>query len=60
MLVNFRTRKITRGARKLARTPTLINKNKNSDPIILISLHFLDHPAIMESFSITMAKPTSY
>jgi hypothetical protein len=60
MLVNFRTRKITRGARKLARTPTLINKNKNSDPIILISLHFLDQPAIMESFSITMAKPTNY
>jgi len=29
MVVNFRARGINRGARKLARTPTL-NKNKNS------------------------------
>jgi hypothetical protein len=28
MVVNFRARGISRGARKLARTPTIINKKK--------------------------------
>jgi len=30
MVVNFRTRKISRGTRKLTRTPTLIKKNIDS------------------------------
>jgi hypothetical protein len=35
MVVNFRARGISRGARKLARTPTLINNNNNNIVVCL-------------------------
>lgn len=38
MIVNFKARKISRGARKLVRTPTLIKKKKK-----LLSKDFLLH-----------------
>jgi hypothetical protein len=34
MVVNFRARGISRGARKLARTPTIIKKNKKKKLMI--------------------------
>ena len=37
MVVNLRAREISRGARKLARTPTLINKKKG---VVAPCLHY--------------------
>jgi hypothetical protein len=36
MVVNFRARGISRGARKLTRTPTLIKKQKNIKLLFLL------------------------
>ena len=33
MVINFKTRGISRGARKLARTPTIIKKKKRDDSV---------------------------
>jgi len=39
MIVNFRTRGISRGAHKLARTPTLIKKTKKQVIFKLLYMH---------------------
>jgi hypothetical protein len=38
MVVNFRARGISRGARKLARTPTIIKKKKRIDSIFPVRI----------------------
>ena len=39
MFINFRARKISRGIRKLTRTPTLINKKLGSTNLEFLSKH---------------------